>query len=96
MNNKLNFKEIEEIILSDGYLTSKQAAAYLGVTVKSLADYRSKKRQPHFIKRRGAIRYPSQSIIDFIIKRNEAKYLAKYDVLLSATHQHGTKELHSN
>ncbi|PIR39558.1 MAG: hypothetical protein COV35_03355 [Alphaproteobacteria bacterium CG11_big_fil_rev_8_21_14_0_20_39_49] len=43
MNNKLNFKEVEEIILSGGYLTSKQAAAYLGVTVKSLADYKNER-----------------------------------------------------
>ena len=96
MEDTLNFKQIEEIILSGGYLTSKQAAVYLGVTVKSLADYRSKKRQPYFIKRLNAIRYPAQSIIDFIIKRNEAKYLAKYDILLSATLEHGTKDFHSN
>ena len=96
MNNKLNFKEIEEIILSDGYLTSKQAAYYLGITVKSLADYRSKKRGPYFIKHRNAIRYSSRSIVDFIIERNKAKYLAKYDYLLSATLQHGTKEFHIN
>lgn len=71
MKNRLNFREIEAIILSGGYLTSKQSAFYLGVTVKSLADYRSKKRGPEFIKYHNFIRYPAQSIIDFIIQRKK-------------------------
>ena len=71
------------------YLTPKQAALYLGVKVKTLADYRSKKRKPYFIKRYNAIRYPPHGIIDFIVERNKAKMMRQYDQLLLATLEHG-------
>ena len=52
----MDFKEIEQIIIDGGYLTAKQAALYLGLTVKTLADYRSKNRKPDYIKRLNSIR----------------------------------------
>ncbi len=88
MRDISGIKEIERIILSGGYLTSKQAALYLGVTVKTLADYRSKNRKPDYIKRKNSIRYPANAIIEFIIERNKAKKMPKYDYLLSATLEH--------
>jgi len=66
-------KEYEQIILSNGYLNPKQAAAYLGIGIKTLADYRSKGRLPHFIKRRNAITYHAWAIIQFIQHRNKTK-----------------------
>jgi DNA-binding CsgD family transcriptional regulator len=81
--------EIESIITAEGYLTPKQAAAYLQVTTKTLADYRSNGRKPDFIKRGQTIRYAAQAIIDFIIQRNETKRMPEYDQLLIATQQYG-------
>jgi len=81
----MDFKEIEQIIIEGSYLTAKQAAFYLGLTVKTLADYRSKNRKPDYIKRLNSIRYPPDSIIEFIIQRNKSKYSPVYDYLLSTT-----------
>ena len=86
----MNEAEIEDIIKSGGYLTPKQASIYLGLTVKALADYRSRKRKPEYIKRLNAIRYPSNAIIEFIIHRNQIKMMPEYDHLLLTTLEHDT------
>ena len=83
------FKEIERTILTNGFLTPKQAAIYLGLSHKSLADYRSRGRKPDYIKRGQTVRYPAQAIIEFIKDRNEVKYMKQYDHLLQATTGHG-------
>lgn len=80
--------EIERIILSNGFLTPKQAATYLGITTKSLATYRSRGRKPDYIKRGQTVRYPAQAIIEFIRERNEVKYMKQYDHLLQVTMEH--------
>ena len=77
--------EIEALLLAGHYLTGEQAALYLGVTQKTLADYRYTGRKPDFIKVRNQIRYPAQAIIEFLVQRMVAKELTKYDHLLSAT-----------
>lgn len=81
---------IEAILFLKGYLTSKQTAEYLGITRKTLADYRSKGRLPRYIKRGNAIRYPADAIIEFIVERNKVKYMPIYDELLRSTLEHGS------
>ena len=81
--------QIEQTLLLEGFLTPKEAALYLGIQTKSLADYRSRGRKPDYIKRGQTIRYPAQAIIEFICERNEVKYMKQYDHLLQSTMEHG-------
>lgn len=87
--NAIDWKEIEKTLTLGGYVTSRQAASYLDVTPKTLADYRSKGRLPRYIKRGNAIRYSADAIIEFIVERNKAKYMPIYDELLRSTLEHG-------
>lgn len=88
--NYVSRQDIAVILLLGRYLTPSQAAGYLAVTTKTLADYRSKGRLPRYIKRGNAIRYPADAIIEFIVERNKAKYMPIYDELLRSTLEHGT------
>ena len=44
-------RQIEVVVLPDGRLDAKNAAAYVGLSVKTLAIKRSKGEGPNFIKR---------------------------------------------
>jgi hypothetical protein len=71
--------EIQLLLEKGYYLTSKQAALYLGLSTRTLADYRSLRRKPEFIKRGNDIRYPAEAVLAY------KHYQKNYRKLLSTT-----------
>ena len=78
-------EEIKKLIEAGVYLTPKQAALFLGLTVKTLADYRCIGRRPEFIKRKNAIRYPANAVL---LYHHEQLAKARYSHALPTTQQY--------
>lgn len=67
----LNVKQIEVLVLPDGRVDSKNAAAFLGLSEKTLAMKRSSGKGPKYLKR-GRIFYFVQDLESWI-KDGEAR-----------------------
>lgn len=85
MKKSLDVAEIESLLQAGYYINPKQAAAYLGVTVKTLADYRSFGREPEYIKHHNKVRYSSEAIRAYKQKQSTWQAKPKYSHLLSTT-----------
>ena len=88
MGSLTNLAEIEGLIKDGYYLNPKQAAAYLGVTVKTLADYRSFGRKPEYIKFHNKVRYSPEVILEYKTKQSDFKNRFKHHYLRLTTPQH--------
>ena len=63
---------LQQSIPAPGYLTTMQAAAYLGLSRQQLEIWRSKGGGPPYVKLRHAVRYRLSALDDFMAKRERA------------------------
>jgi predicted site-specific integrase-resolvase len=73
-------KEIEVEIYPDGRLDVKNCAAYLGVKIRTLAEWRVAGTGPRFLKRMGRVFYYQTDIDEWLLLKGKKRCSSIYAV----------------